>query len=84
LADRVVLDVGAAAAWPGVADVLIVNGASQVWGGEPAEHTANALTAGRKLLRSGGRLLLGEGVLATGTDFSPPVTGITKFTSLTS
>ncbi len=61
LADRVVLDVGDAASWSGAADVLIVNGASQVWGGDPAEHTANALAAGRKLLRPGGRLLLGEG-----------------------
>jgi len=30
-------------------------------GGEPAGHTANALRAGRELLRPGGRLLLGEG-----------------------
>ncbi|MGI5505438.1 SAM-dependent methyltransferase [Lentzea sp. CA-135723] len=43
------------------ADVLIVNGASQVWGGDPLHHTANALTEARKLLAPGGRLLLGEG-----------------------
>jgi SAM-dependent methyltransferase len=61
LADRVVLEVGDAGEWSGSADVLIVNGASQVWGGEPAEHTTNALAAGRRLLRPGGRLLLGEG-----------------------
>jgi len=62
LADRVVLDVGDAATWSGSGvDVLIVNGASHVWGGEPAEHTTNALAAGRALLRSDGRLLLGEG-----------------------
>lgn len=61
LADRVVLDVGDAGAWSGSADVLIVNGATHVWGGEPEQHTVNALAAGRKLLRPGGRLLLGEG-----------------------
>jgi SAM-dependent methyltransferase len=62
LADRVTLIAGDAAAWSGRdLDVLIVNGASQVWGGEPTEHTANALRAGRQLLRAGGRLLLGEG-----------------------
>lgn len=61
LADRVTLEVGDAAAWSGEADVLIVNGASHVWGGEPAEHTVNALRAGRDRLRPGGRLLLGEG-----------------------
>lgn len=62
LADRVVLDVGDAGAYFGSdVDVLIVNGASQVWGGDPTVHTANALTAGRALLRPGGRLLLGEG-----------------------
>lgn len=42
-------------------DAVIVNGASQVWGGDPLQHTANALTAVRKLLRPGGKLLLGEG-----------------------
>lgn len=40
---------------------MIVNGASHVWGGEPTEHTTNALLAARSLLRPGGRLLLGEG-----------------------
>jgi SAM-dependent methyltransferase len=61
LADRVVLDVGDAAAWTGAADVLIVNGATHVWGGDPAEHTGNALAAAHARLRPGGRLLLGEG-----------------------
>jgi SAM-dependent methyltransferase len=61
LADRVVLDVGDAAAWTGDADVLIVNGATHVWGGDPAEHTGNALAAAHARLRPGGRLLLGEG-----------------------
>jgi cyclopropane fatty-acyl-phospholipid synthase-like methyltransferase len=61
LADRATLVVGDAGAWTGEADVLIVNGATQVWGGEPTEHTANALRKGRELLRPGGRLLLGEG-----------------------
>ncbi|WP_285747058.1 class I SAM-dependent methyltransferase [Lentzea sp. NBRC 105346] len=62
LADRVELEVADVAAWSGgPADVLIVNGASQVWGGAETEHTANALRAGRALLRPGGRLLLGEG-----------------------
>lgn len=61
LADRVVLDVGDAGAWAGPANALIVNGATQVWGGDPTEHTANALAACRDLLRPGGRLLLGEG-----------------------
>lgn len=62
LADRVTLESGDVATWSGgEADVVIVNGASQVWGGEPTEHTANALTECRDLLRPGGRLLLGEG-----------------------
>ena len=43
------------------ADVVIVNGASQVWGGDPLQHTANALAAARKLLNPRGKLLLGEG-----------------------
>lgn len=60
LADRVTLDVGDAGAWSGNADVLIVNGATHVWGGDPVVHTENALAAGRRLLRPGGRLLLGE------------------------
>ena len=42
-------------------DAVVVNGASQVWGGDPLQHTANALTAVRGLLRPGGKLLLGEG-----------------------
>lgn len=61
LADRVTIDVGDAGAWTDSADVLIVNGASQVFGGEPVTHTVNALEAGRRILRPGGRLLLGEG-----------------------
>ncbi|MBB5889207.1 SAM-dependent methyltransferase [Kutzneria kofuensis] len=61
LSDRVTLAVGDAGAWSGEADVVIVNGASQVWGGEPTSHTVNALEAGRRFLRPGGRLLLGEG-----------------------
>lgn len=68
LTDRVTLDVGDASEWSGGAGVLIVNGATHVWGGEPAEHTANALTAGRTLLRPGGRLLLGEGFWQTEPD----------------
>ncbi|WP_329789611.1 class I SAM-dependent methyltransferase [Lentzea sp. DG1S-22] len=43
------------------ADAVIVNGATQVWGGDPLHHTTNALTAARSLLRPGGKLLLGEG-----------------------
>jgi SAM-dependent methyltransferase len=43
------------------ADVVIVNGASQVWGGDPLQHTANALAAARRLLNPRGKLLLGEG-----------------------
>jgi SAM-dependent methyltransferase len=61
LADRVTLEVGDAGAWTGSADVLILNGATQVFGGDPLTHTANALEAGRRILRPGGRLLLGEG-----------------------
>jgi len=63
LADRVAFEVADAATWRSgtPVDVLIVNGASHVWGGDAARHTANALRAGRALLRPGGRLLLGEG-----------------------
>ncbi|WP_189153701.1 SAM-dependent methyltransferase [Lentzea pudingi] len=43
------------------ADALIVNGATQVFGGDPLDHTVNALTAAKQLLRPGGRFLLGEG-----------------------
>lgn len=60
LADRVRLEVGDAGQWSGTADVLVVNGSTHVWAGEPTEHTGNALTAGRAALRRGGRLLLGE------------------------
>ena len=61
LADRVTLSVGDAGSWSGSADVLIVNGATQVFGGDPLDHTANTLAAGRRILRPRGRLLLGEG-----------------------
>ncbi|MGW6446088.1 SAM-dependent methyltransferase [Lentzea sp. NPDC055074] len=43
------------------ADAVIVNGATQVFGGDPLDHTVNTLTAAKELLRPGGRLLLGEG-----------------------
>lgn len=59
---RLTLTVGDAGTWSSHdLDVLIVNGASHVWGGDPTEHTTNALQAGRSMLRRGGRLLLGEG-----------------------
>lgn len=63
LGTRVRLEVADVAQWhpDRPADVVIVNGASQVWGGDPLHHTANALTAAKSLLRPGGRLLLGEG-----------------------
>jgi len=61
LSSRVTLTVGDAGEWSGSADVLIVNGATQVFGGDPVQHTANTLAAGRRILRPGGRLLLGEG-----------------------
>ncbi|SES31205.1 Methyltransferase domain-containing protein [Lentzea xinjiangensis] len=63
LAARVSLEVGDVAQWQlgGPVDVVVVNGASQVWGGDPLQYTANALTAVRGLLRPGGKLLLGEG-----------------------
>ncbi|GAA3014615.1 class I SAM-dependent methyltransferase [Actinokineospora diospyrosa] len=57
----VTLEVGDASKWDGEADVLIVNGATHIWGGEPVDHTVNALAAARKRLRRGGRLFLGEG-----------------------
>ncbi|HEX7304685.1 class I SAM-dependent methyltransferase [Lentzea sp.] len=63
LAARVTLHVGDVAQYrpDGPFDAVVVNGASQVWGGDPLQHTANALTAARGLLRPGGKLLLGEG-----------------------
>ncbi|SDL72526.1 Methyltransferase domain-containing protein [Lentzea albidocapillata subsp. violacea] len=63
LSGRVSLQVADVAEWHPArpADVVIVNGASQVWGGDPLQHTANALTEARKLLAPRGRLLLGEG-----------------------
>jgi len=62
LAGRVELVVADVGEWKPEkpADVVIVNGASQVWGGDPVQHTVNALTAARELLAPGGRLLLGE------------------------
>ncbi|MFD4671546.1 SAM-dependent methyltransferase [Lentzea sp. NPDC058450] len=62
LTARVDLQVADVAEWsPGrQADVVIVNGSSQAWGGDPVHHTVNALTAARELLRPGGRFLLGE------------------------
>ncbi|MET9627856.1 class I SAM-dependent methyltransferase [Lentzea sp. NPDC006480] len=42
-------------------DVVIVNGATQVWGGDPLQHTENALKAARALLNPQGMFLLGEG-----------------------
>jgi hypothetical protein len=32
-----------------------------VWGGDPLQHTTNALAAAKELLNPGGKLLLGEG-----------------------
>lgn len=63
LANRVSLQVADVAQWQSArpADVVIVNGASQVWGGDPLQHTANALMAAKKLLGPRGKLLLGEG-----------------------
>ncbi|MFI9383771.1 SAM-dependent methyltransferase [Kutzneria sp. NPDC052558] len=61
LSDRVTLEAGDASTWSGSADVLIVNGSTGLWGGDPVTHTVNALEAGRRFLRPGGRLLLGEG-----------------------
>ncbi|MFI6101475.1 SAM-dependent methyltransferase [Lentzea sp. NPDC051213] len=63
LADRIDLQVADVGAWQAgkPADVVIVNGASQVWGGDPLVHTENALTEAKKLLKPGGKLLLGEG-----------------------
>ncbi|WP_434440180.1 SAM-dependent methyltransferase [Lentzea sp. E54] len=62
LSDRVSLQVADVAQWhpDRPADVVVVSGASQVWGGDPLHHTTNALTAAKGLLRPGGRLLLGE------------------------
>jgi SAM-dependent methyltransferase len=63
LAGRVSLHVADVARWQPdrPADAVIVNGATQVWGGDPVQHTENALVAAKGLLRPGGRLLLGEG-----------------------
>lgn len=63
LSSRVSLEVADVAQWQPdrPVDAVVVNGASQVWGGDPLQHTANALTAAKGLLRAGGKLLLGEG-----------------------
>ncbi|CAL9346412.1 putative protein YjhP [Nocardiopsis dassonvillei] len=69
LADRVELVVGDAGEWSGGrdtaqgrpgADVVFNVGSTHVWGGDPVEHTTNALEALSALLRPGGRLLFGE------------------------
>lgn len=52
LTDRVVLESADVATWSGdPSDVVIVNGASQVWGGPETEHTATALRECHALLR---------------------------------
>jgi cyclopropane fatty-acyl-phospholipid synthase-like methyltransferase len=59
--DRVTLTAGDAVDWTGEpADVALNVGASHVFGGDEAEHTATTLAAYRKRLAPGGRLLLGE------------------------
>ncbi len=65
LADRVELVEGDAGEWTRAgsgtaADVVFNIGSTHAWGGEPVEHTANALEALSGLLRPGGRLLFGE------------------------
>jgi SAM-dependent methyltransferase len=61
LADRIELVAGDAGAWKGEpADVVFNVGATHVWGGDPAVHTANALEALADLVRPGGRALFGE------------------------
>ena len=62
LADRVDLHVADVGQWQPdrPADAVIVNGASQVWGGDPLQHTENALTAAKELVKPGGKFLLGE------------------------
>ncbi|TDQ50302.1 SAM-dependent methyltransferase [Actinorugispora endophytica] len=61
LADRVRLVASDAGAWQGAAADIAVNiGATHVWGGDPVEHTANALEALSAMLEPGGRLLFGE------------------------
>ncbi|WP_017568967.1 SAM-dependent methyltransferase [Nocardiopsis halotolerans] len=61
LDERVELVVGDVGAWSGAhADVVVNNGASHVWGGDPVEHTVNALEAVSAMLAPGGRFLFGE------------------------
>lgn len=66
LADRVTFVAGDAADWTGdPVDVALNLGASHVFGGDPAEHTAKTLAAYGEMLAPGGRLLLGEGFWRT-------------------
>ncbi|TDP97474.1 SAM-dependent methyltransferase [Labedaea rhizosphaerae] len=66
LAERTTFVVGDAAAWSGEpVDVAVNLGASHVFGGDPAEHTARTLAAYAQRLAPGGRLLLGEGFWRT-------------------
>ena len=55
------LEAADAATWTGTPDVLVVNGSTHLWGGDPTTHTATALRTAHTLLPAGGRLLLGEG-----------------------
>jgi SAM-dependent methyltransferase len=57
LRDRVRLECADVTEWSGDTDVAIVIGASHAWGG-----TRATLHAAHRLLRPGGRLLLGEGI----------------------
>jgi cyclopropane fatty-acyl-phospholipid synthase-like methyltransferase len=57
LHERIRLECGDATQWSGTADVAIVIGASHAWG-----STEATLEAMHPLLRTGGRLLLGEGI----------------------
>lgn len=66
LAERTTFVTGDAADWTGdPVDVALCLGATHVFGGDPAVHTANALTAYGERLAPGGRLLLGEGFWRT-------------------
>ncbi|WP_017599317.1 SAM-dependent methyltransferase [Nocardiopsis lucentensis] len=61
LADRVELVAADVGVWEGEpADVVVNSGSTHVWGGDPLDHTANALAALGDLVRPGGRLLFGE------------------------
>jgi cyclopropane fatty-acyl-phospholipid synthase-like methyltransferase len=66
LVERATFVAGDAAAFSGdPVDVALCVGATQVFGGDPAVHTANALAAYGERLAPGGRLLLGEGFWRT-------------------